>query len=184
MHEACKNHFSDQWHRACVIAAKNFLENEPVNVRLVSEHKKVMGENQNVIASIISKISFCGTHDLSLRAKTKQEGNNQDLISLKIEAGDKSLQRHFEKGSNNATYKSPQIQNELINLCELVVKATTVRGSRKDSAYSIMADKTSDISGKEQLIGIRIFDEERMAAQEEFLGFIELNSIDCSYCST
>ena len=46
-------------------------------------------------------------------------------------------------------------------------------------AYSILADKTADISGKEQLsIGLRFFDEKANEIKEEFLGFVELEGLD------
>jgi hypothetical protein len=42
-----------------------------------------------------------------------------------------------------------------------------------------MADETSNISGTEQLsIEIRFFDNDKRAIREEFLGFIELHSMD------
>lgn len=50
---------------------------------------------------------------------------------------------------------------------------------KKSFAYSILADETADISGKEQLsVGIRFFDEEKFLIREEFLGFVELNAMN------
>lgn len=49
----------------------------------------------------------------------------------------------------------------------------------KSLAYSILADETADISGKEQLsIGARFLDERKMIVREECLGFVELNAMD------
>lgn len=49
----------------------------------------------------------------------------------------------------------------------------------KPSSYSILADETADIAGKEQLsVGIRFFDENEKIVREEFLGFETLNAMD------
>ncbi|KAG8223795.1 hypothetical protein J437_LFUL001516 [Ladona fulva] len=74
---------------------------------------------------------------------------------------------------------SPQIQNEIISLCGDVIRDDITTDVKKAYAYSILADESSDISGKEQLsIGVRFFDEENMMVREEFLGFVELSDMD------
>lgn len=79
----------------------------------------------------------------------------------------------------NAKYLSPQIQNQLITICDLIIKDDIVQDIKKSFAYSILADETADISGKEQLsVGIRFFDEEKCLIREEFLGFVELNAMN------
>lgn len=50
---------------------------------------------------------------------------------------------------------------------------------KKASAYSILADETADAAGKEQLsIGIRFFDHNKQIIREEFVGFVELMTMD------
>ena len=45
--------------------------------------------------------------------------------------------------------------------------------------FSIMADETADISGKEQMsLGVRYFDTSTMSIKEEFLGFTELKKLN------
>ncbi|XP_067119560.1 52 kDa repressor of the inhibitor of the protein kinase-like [Centruroides vittatus] len=72
----------------------------------------------------------------------------------------------------------PQIQNEIIGLCGDVIRDITT-DVKKGCAYSILANESSDISGKDKLsIGVRFFDEEKMTVREEFLGFVEVTDID------
>ncbi|VEN56174.1 unnamed protein product [Callosobruchus maculatus] len=48
-------------------------------------------------------------------------------------------------------------------------------------AYSILADETADVSGKEQLsIGVRFYDESKSKIREEFVGFVELKAQNAS----
>nr|CAI5837411.1 unnamed protein product [Callosobruchus analis] len=88
---------------------------------------------------------------MPLRGKQADEGVLLDLLKLRIDSGDNKLKSHFEKCRRNAIYTSPRIQNELINLCGEVIQENVISEVRKTMAYSILADETADVSGKEQL---------------------------------
>lgn len=104
---------------------------------------------------------------------------------MQIESGNKQLQEHLELGKKNAQYLSPRIQNEIINLCGAVVRDLVVYEVKKADGYSILADETADISGKEQLsTGVRFYDEKKGLVREEFLGFSELFGMDAKAIST
>lgn len=93
------------------------------------------------------------------------------------------MKKHIEHGQKNASYRSVDIQNEVIEICGDVIKADIVKKVKEAEAYSLLADETADISGTEQLsIGLRYFDEE---VQEMFVGFVELKGLDAksiAYC--
>lgn len=98
---------------------------------------------------------------------------------MQIESGNEVLKDHIETGNKNAQYTSPRIQNEIINLCGGAIKDMIVKDIKEADAYSVLADESCDISGKEQLsIGVRFFDEKKGLVREEFLGFIELEAMD------
>nr|CAI5857316.1 unnamed protein product [Callosobruchus analis] len=181
MHEDCRKHATTNLHQTATNAAKNFLENVPVDIQLQSGHQKAIDENRQILSSIISCIVFCGTHDMPLRGKQADEGVLLDLLKLRIDSGDNKLKSHFEKCRRNAIYTSPRIQNELINLCGEVIQENVISEVRKTMAYSILADETADVSGKEQLsIGVRFYDESKSKIREEFVGFVELKAQNAS----
>ncbi|XP_023230571.1 zinc finger MYM-type protein 1-like [Centruroides sculpturatus] len=178
MHEFAKSHTLSQWQKSAATAAKCFVGNIPVDVQLISVHQQEIEANKKIVASIILTVMLCGTHDPPLRGKEHHEDVFEDLIKLKIDAGDHILKEHIEKGAKNATYMSPQIQNEVIGLCGNIIRDNITTEVKKACAYSILSDENSDISGKDQLsIGVRFFDEENMMIREEFLGFVELTDI-------
>lgn len=145
-----------------------------------SFHRKTIEENKQILASIISCIIFCGTHSMPLRGKEADGGVFLDLLNLRINSGDHTLKNHIEKCRRNASYTSPQIQNELISICGEVIKGDVLT-EIKNEFYSVLADETADIAGKEQLsLGLRFFDERQNAIREKFLGFVELNSLNAS----
>nr|CAI5848188.1 unnamed protein product [Callosobruchus analis] len=118
---------------------------------------------------------------MPLRGKQADEGVLLDLLKLRIDSGDNKLKSHFEKCRRNAIYTSPRIQNELINLCGEVIQENVISEVRKTMAYSILADETADVSGKEQLsIGVRFYDESKSKIREEFVGFVELKAQNAS----
>lgn len=69
MHEDCAKHVTTNFHKTSSAAAKAFLETLPVDLQLQSFHQKTIEENKQILASIISCIVFCGTHDLTVRGK-------------------------------------------------------------------------------------------------------------------
>ncbi|XP_036327406.1 52 kDa repressor of the inhibitor of the protein kinase-like [Rhagoletis pomonella] len=91
---------------------------------------------------------------------------------LKIDAGDDVLKKHFSVGSERTKYTSN------IEICGSVVREKLVTRIKSAFAYSILADESCDLSGKEQLaVGIRFSDEDAIV-HEEFLGFTELEAMD------
>ncbi|CAG9571742.1 unnamed protein product [Danaus chrysippus] len=180
IHIYCKAHVDTQWHRESSASANSF-SNIKTNVQVALQigREKIIDDNRNALLPIISTIVFCGTHDLPLRGKEKDDGVFQDLLQLKIKSGDEILRQHLEKGQKNAQYTSPKIQNEILNICGILIREKLVDNIRVASAFSILADESADISGKEQLaIGLRYYDQKEKNVKEEFMGFVELEKMD------
>lgn len=180
IHIYCKAHVDSQWHRESCASANSF-GNVKTNVQVAMQtgHEKIIEDNINALKPIVNTIIFCGTHDLPLRGKEKDDGVFQDLLRLKIKSGDEILRKHLEKGQKNAQYTSPKIQNEILNICGVLIREKLVDNVKAASAFSILADESADISGKEQLaIGLRYYDQREKNVKEEFMGFVELEKMD------
>lgn len=96
-----------------------------------------------------------------------------------MDAGDAILIDHFKTCTSKTKYTSCRIQNELIQICGSVIQNKLVESINNSMAFSIMADETADISGKEQMsLGVRYFDTSTMSIKEEFLGFTELKKLN------
>ncbi|CAG9574772.1 unnamed protein product [Danaus chrysippus] len=127
VHIYCKAHVDTQWHRESSASANSF-SNIKTNVQVALQigREKIIEDNRNALLPIISTIVFCGTHDLPLRGKEKDDGVFQDLLQLKIKSGDEILRQHLEKGQKNAQYTSPKIQNEILNICGILIREKLV----------------------------------------------------------
>lgn len=167
------------FHKAALKATKSFLKNVPVDLQLNKYSQDIIEENRKIIKSIISCITFCGSHDIALRGKHYGKGILDDIYKLQIDAGDLVLKKHIEHGKNNASYRSVDIQNEIIGICGEVIKADIIKRVKAAEAFSVLADETADISGTEQLsIGLRYLYDETNEVQEMFVGYVELNGLD------
>ena len=183
-HNCAQKHVSSAWHRQSQEDATKFLNTvlhpeRRVDSLLDNAFNATISSNRAKLEPILSSIILCGTHDVALRGKDSKSGNLNDLLDFRIEAGDAILKEHMEKASGNAKYTSPNIQNELINLCEETVRGEIVALANNSVGFSILADETADISGTEQLaIRVRFFDEKNLLIREEFLGFTPLKEMD------
>lgn len=187
--EQYKIHLSTEWHSNSVQKLNNFLKlmDQPQKsiVCQISKHsREKIEENRKVLSSIVSSIVFCGTHDISLRGKLSDKGNFIDLLRFRIESGDKVFEQHLESCKRNEKYISVRIQNELIKICGQTILEQIMDRIKRADYFSVLADETADISGKEQLsIGVRYISPDDNKIHEDFLGFLPLTELNAKYIS-
>lgn len=128
---------------------------------------------------------------LALREKQSDSGNFQDLLKFRVEAGDRTLKDHFETFTGKTKYTLHRMQNELFNICGLVIRKNIIEKINNENtiAFSLLADETADISGIEQLsIGIRFVeinnDGVSIRIYEEFFGFIPLKKLNAEHIAS
>lgn len=81
-------------------------------------------------------------------------------------------------GPANARYISPSIQNELIAICGELIRKRICNRVNDSKWFSVLADETTDISGKEQMsicLRYMIKEGEKIEICEEFLDFIKVD---------
>ncbi|XP_050064353.1 uncharacterized protein LOC126553244 [Aphis gossypii] len=141
-------------------------------------YNRVIENNRKKIIPIIKTLIYCGTHDIAIRGKCSDEGNFIDLLKFRVDSGDTILMNHFETCTTKTKYVSHRIQNEIISICGDVIRNDIISCINDSYVFSLLADETSDISGKEQLsIGIRYFNMQSFEIREEFLGFTEVQDL-------
>ncbi|XP_008182067.1 zinc finger MYM-type protein 1-like [Acyrthosiphon pisum] len=140
-------------------------------------HKEVE-DNRKKLRPIIKSILFCGQHDIALRGNTANKGNFVDLLKFRIDSGDNILSNNFDTASGKSKYVLHRIQNEIIQVCGQVIRNDIVSQVNNSFAFSLLADETADIAGKEQLsIGVRYIDI-NYVVHEEFIGFSEIHILN------
>ncbi|KAF2888183.1 hypothetical protein ILUMI_17990, partial [Ignelater luminosus] len=61
------------------------------------------------------------------------------------------LSEHLATSKKNALYTSPQIQNEIINICGEIIQHKIIEEVKKAHLFSILGDETTDIAHVEQV---------------------------------
>lgn len=152
-----------------MISGSNFLSvfKEPnLDIRNIidSTRKKQVKENRDKLFSIVETIKFCGRQELALRGTKDSgpislkdeeplhnDGNFRALLRMRIQCGDRKLINHTESMSLNASYMSPTVQNDLIEICGEIIQKQIVNDITEAKMFSILVDETADIAGHEQL---------------------------------
>ena len=197
--ETFLKHSNKEYHKNCVVLAEKFLEvfsgkRQDIMSQLNSQRAREKEENRAAIKPIIETILFCaeqelplrGDHDsgpLSLDKPEKKDGKFRALLRFRANSGDEDLKRHIINSRRNAMYLSPDIQNEIIQICSNIVTEEIVSKINNASCFSLLADETMDISSTEQLsICVRYVDllihngdSQTLVIREDFLGFIPIH---------
>jgi hypothetical protein len=91
---------------------------------------------------------LCGIHNIALHRNHSNGGKFEDLLRFRTEAGDQVLKDRITTHSGKPKYTSHRVQNKLINICVTILQDTIVKEVNDCQAFSLLADKTADISGK------------------------------------
>lgn len=192
-----RNHEQTQYHKYSTTQAKEFVirhtnPNLDVDHLLNVADQHQQHENRKILVSILKCLLFLAGQNLAFRGHdgdglpcdvNLHQENFKNLINFRAEAGDTVLAKHLETCAKNASYLSPQIQNELILLSARIVREKIIHELiDKRLFYSLLADETSDISGREQLsVSVRYVsstpDSNGQLIYEAFLGFIPLENL-------
>lgn len=169
--EIFEAHAKSGYHKRNSELADNFLkvmssQASSVIQQLSSERKRQQEENRKKLIPIVKAIIFCGKQGISLRGKIdsgriqitpepeeplQNDGNFRALLRFAAESGDKDLAEHLNTSQKNALYTSPQIQNEIIDICGELIQHKIIEEVKKAKLFAILADETTDIGRVEQV---------------------------------
>lgn len=187
--EKLTTHSNSEYHKFSSIAADNFLrvysgKTEDVATLIDSQRGKIKEKNREFLRPIVETIIFLGENEIALRGhrdcgplsleKPKEkDGKFRALVRFRA-ATDSKLKQHLENSAQNAKYISPEIQNEVIEVCGNLVQKKLVQEINSSDCFAILADETMDISGKEQFsLCIRYISQNSML-KEDFLTFTQI----------
>jgi hypothetical protein len=94
-----------------------------------------------------------------------------------VQAGDTILADHIATAARNATYTSPGIQNEIIEVLGDQIRLQIITKVKVARWYSVIADEVTDAANKEQLsLVLRYVDPESDYVREDLVGFFECDT--------
>ncbi|CAC5409045.1 unnamed protein product [Mytilus coruscus] len=158
-------------------------EEKDIYVSISKSYEEKVKRKREIIFRIIEIIVVLGQQNIPFRGHNwnKEKKIEDDNFSrfLRWKADDVPiLKLHLENAPYNVQYTSPDIQNELINLCGLQIKDTIIKKASEAKWFSIMAAESTDVGKKEQMaLCIRCV-EKNATVFEGFIGFIEMEKVD------
>ena len=188
---AFPKHTHSNSHQTMLERADNFIsvskQTTPSIQQSISDtYRRKIEQNRAALLSIIDIIVTLGRRGISLRGTwdktiSKEDGNFLHFVDWKSRF-DQTLDLHLRTAPKNARYLSPTIQNEFIDLVGRQIRQKIVGLCNRSKFISIMADETTDSSGKEQLSICARYVMPTMLGRyevcEDFLGFVELDKTD------
>jgi hypothetical protein len=110
------------------------------------------------LKQILKVIVPCGQQNQPLRGHTEDDSNFMALLRFRA-ALDPVFSKTRGRSDNRAKYTSPQIQNELIQLCGEQIRQELVDDCNKASWFAFIADEATDSATKEiESICVRFID--------------------------
>ena len=83
----------------------------------------------------------------------------------------------MKSSSAKAQFTTNKSQNEMIEICGRLITQKIVHKVKENEVFSVLADETVDVSGKDQMaLVLRYYDEKLSELCEDFVGFVELSS--------
>ncbi len=195
IYEMCDLHAAREYHKDAIVVCDAFIDRmsgkrESVSIQLREGARQSIQSKRKKLRSIIETIVLCGRQNIALRghrdsgtdiedaqAASTNHGNFWALLHFRISAGDTVLRDHLQSVARNATYTSPDIQNQLISILGDQICDTILRKVNSSLCYTVIADEVTDCSNKEQLcIVLRYVEPDTSFIREDLVTFLECDS--------
>lgn len=194
-------HQNNNYHKFSTSKAIEFLKicdqkQNDVFVQLHQRNENEIRRNRDIIKVVIQAIELCGRQGLALRGDhdsgdlqldtpVQNDGNFRSLLRYGIQSGNNLFLNHIKNCGKNATYISPDIQNEIISVIGEYIQGQICSRIKRAKYYTILADETTDISRIEQFsLCIRYLHEDCSSSEnsksidlrEDFIQFVPVHN--------
>ena len=188
LNEKLECHSKCMYHAEAIKKAEQFLTTmempeKSISSRLDQERRKNIERNRKLVGIIAETVLLCGRQCIPLRGDNenlKEEGNPGNFLALlkAFSQHDSDLRVHLESPQyRNATYMSPQTQNEIIDIIgKKVIQKNLVEEVNRAKFFSILADEVTSHNQEQLALCVRFVDEKN-EVREEFLEFLKLDRI-------
>lgn len=149
---------------------------------LLTAERNEIEKNRMILKRLIDAVLFLGKQGLAFRGHREyqglgspmtNEGNFLELIKL-LAKNDTALEQHLLLGDRNATYLSPDIQNDLIQSISSQILSKIVDEIKVAKYFAVIVDSTIDISRIDQFSLSLRYVTANGDAVERFIKFSEL----------
>uniref|UniRef100_A0A3B1KIQ4 DUF4371 domain-containing protein n=1 Tax=Astyanax mexicanus TaxID=7994 RepID=A0A3B1KIQ4_ASTMX len=195
------SHQSKANHLVAFERAKLFLQshenpNTRISVRMDSAKEANIEKvrHRHILKCVAEAVLYCGRQCIALRGSAEQQhcsgnpGNFLALLKLLSNHNEK-LKQHLEKPKlKNATYLSPQTQNEMIDvLGKHMIQAKIVEEVRHAQMYTVLADEVTSHNVELMPMCVRFVDKDlnireellEISRSKDVLSHLSIEIADC-----
>lgn len=174
-HEHSKSHITNQMRFALFGKVNIQAQLDSTYWLNIQKHNEEVSKNRYILSKIIDCIRFCGAFEIALRGHDETEtsenpGIFRGLINFTAEL-DTTLREHLE---NATVFKgtSKSIQNDILDSMLIVYHEEILREINEARFLAVMADETTDVSGKFQMVIVFRYVTNEGTAVERFWTFV------------
>ena len=136
-------------------AADNFVaiqegRQKDILATMSSSYNVLVEKNRQILTGIVDAIILCGRQNIALRGHEDSTSNFQALLNYQAKYNP-VLSEHLKNGDPATKYTSPQIQNEIIDICREMIRSDCVRACNKAPCFGFIADEATDVATMEQM---------------------------------
>lgn len=186
--EVITAHVNKPSHIAAFQAAEDFIhpiENPEATISAMVDKRRAenIAENRHVLKCVAEAVLYCGRQCIALRGdneKPESPGNPGNFLSLMrlIANHDPKIKQHLDMPKlKNATYLSPEIQNEMIDVIgNQMIQSKIVQEVKAAGMYTVMVDEVTSHNTEMMPVCIRFVDKD-LTIREELLEVVSLQRI-------
>ena len=158
------------------------ISGKTIDASISSLHEKTINENRHYVKQVARVLCLTARQKIAQRGhkedvNSPNKGNFLEILELMNEQDD--IVKNRFTGKSRVKYTSPKIQNEMLALLAQIIREEITNELYMSVHFSLMADESKDISGKEQLsVVVRYL--YNNCIHEEFLDSIQLHKLDAT----
>jgi len=184
--ELWKGHRNTDYHINAALKAEDFekIVRSGGNVKqaISTGYSTTVKKNRRMIKAIFKAIRFCARNELALRGHNDggrfafvdpgaSDGIFRQTLRLMVDCGDADAKLVLDADSN-ATYLSPEIQNEMIECLSIHILHPVVQRINSAKCFTILADETGQHEREFLTICVRYLADGKL--REDFIGFVSI----------
>lgn len=153
----------------------------------IRKHNAEVDKNRRILSKIIDCVKFCGAFELALRGHDETDSSDNPGIFRGLVDFVASLDNVLEEHLKTATVfkgTSKTVQNELLDSMLSVIKDYILEEVTAADFIAILADETTDVSTRCQMVlGLRYMDSNNNI-QEHFFEFLTIQNANAESIAT
>lgn len=147
--------------------------NKDISIAITAQVSDLREKNRSCLLTIISNLKFLGRQGLPLRGRADDSDSNFNQLNVLRCEDNQNFREWLLRKSEK--YTSPEIQNELLKIMSQILVRGISEDIRNSLYYALMADETTDVSNREQLVICIRWIDELLEVHEDFIGLYQID---------